>query len=136
MTNNEKRDGNDNKSRSTILSRRARFVGLALASAGVAIGSEACVCLSVAPPVTEQRDAGARPCLSEPQVEQDAGAPIPCLSQRPPTERPTEDAGSATPPTEVGSNDAGPVPIACLDPSIPPEACLSLPRKFPFPEKK
>jgi hypothetical protein len=36
--------------RDQILSRRARFVALALAASGVVVGSQACVCLSVAPP--------------------------------------------------------------------------------------
>jgi len=139
--------GDSKQSRSTILNRRARFVGLALASAGVAMGSEACVCLSVAPPPTEQRDAGAQPCLSEPAIVNDASAPVPCLSHRPPADAapappPGVDAGTEIDPgidagTAVVPQDAGPGPIACLDPQFPPTVCLSLPiDKLPKPKKQ
>lgn len=121
--------------RHAILARRAKFVTMALASAGLAVASQGC------------KDPEPTVCLSQEQVPttSSAGAvPEPCLTAEVCLEAPMiRDAG--TPPTgtapdapPTGSSaidspekaDAGPTkPQICLKvlPPQPPQPCLSKP---------
>lgn len=121
--------GNDDdrdEDRRAILSRRSRFIALALsglASAGTAgcydghgRGDDAGI----------EVDAEPVPCLSPPLPE-DAGMPVPCLGA------PLEDAGPTPclePPYDAGpapSSDAGAEPADAGAPDAMPVPCLTIP---------
>ena len=92
----------DDDCRRTILSRRARFIAAALASAGLTAAS--CNKSNV--------EANPQPCLSAPPPRYDVAPPQPCL------EMPMSDDGAPpqplTPPPE-------PPPQVCLSPMPTPE---------------
>lgn len=123
--------------RERILARRQRFISLALAGAGLAIGcdSRPQVCLEVAPKPTQSSDAGLSApavCLSVspypvelgevPQPDQSADA------EGAPSASATSSASSGTPPV---APTTPPRPTVCLRPPPPrPTVCLS-PRRRP-----
>lgn len=149
-------DGHDDAGKRAILARRARFVALALASAGLGAHEASCarVCLSAVPsnpneagpaPEIDAGDAGdaaqaadATQAAAAPEAGADARTtdaatpvPMPCLSPMPP---PPREAGpppmvclSVRPP----QRDAGPAPMPCLSvlappPDAGPQPCLKV----------
>lgn len=133
--------------RELILSRRARFVGVALAGVGLAWGSKACSpCLSMAPPArrpevtVDQPDGGAggaddgttepRVCLEAP-VEPDPD-PEPCLEVMPPDEPAHPCLSIVAPPPTPCLSIRPPRPGPCLSPPAPPPTvCLRAPIEPP-----
>jgi hypothetical protein len=102
-----------------ILRRRARFMALALASAGVvATGAEACGGDTANDTSNQEADANPQPCLSQPL--DDGSIPQPCLG-RPYPEDAGEDGDG-----EAGAGDAhsdGPI---LLDAAVDaPRPCLT-----------
>lgn len=108
--------GNED-AKQAILRRRARFMALALASAGVvATGAQACGGDTSSDTSNHEADANPEPCLS--RMPEDSSIPQPCLG-RPYPEDASEDASDASvedAPVDVESDaDAGPRP--CLTPA-------------------
>jgi hypothetical protein len=91
-----------------ILRRRAHFVALALASAGVvATSGQACGGDTNADTSNQEADANPQPCLSQPR--DDSSVPQPCLGRPYP-----EDAGEDGDP-QADASDAGSVDSAVED---------------------
>ncbi|RLB57767.1 MAG: hypothetical protein DRI90_17590 [Deltaproteobacteria bacterium] len=126
-----------NEARRTILARRARFVTIALAGAGLAVGSPGC------------KDPEPTVCLSEVEVKtppDDSALPGPCLTAEVCLEAPLPEDGGAPPtgsaksdldgpPDDDARPDAGkPQPQICLSlTGKPPQPCLAPPQDKPQP---
>lgn len=114
------RDVGNEDAKQAILRRRARFMALALASAGVvATGAEACGGDTANDTSNHEADANPQPCLSQP-IE-DGSIPQPCLGRPYPEDAGEDGDGGADAtvedaPADVDADaDAGPRP--CLTPA-------------------
>jgi hypothetical protein len=129
------RDDDGARTKNIILARRARFLGVALASAGLAIASEGCdqprPCLSMEP----ASSASPTPCLKAPN-----GDPLPqpsvCLEVEMPdaSDAGASDAGVADTGKQADATkrDAGlPRPQPTTKPQPLPRPCLSPVRERP-----
>lgn len=112
-----------------ILARRARFVAIAVASAGIPAGMQACGG-NVESENTAISDAGAEACLS-PDLDAADDHPQPCLGALP-------DSGPEAclqPPLDAAPEAClGALPDACLQPPLDsgPEVCLEPPDDAAF----
>jgi hypothetical protein len=107
--------GNED-AKQAILRRRARFMALALASAGVvAAGAQACGGDTANDTGNQEADATPQPCLSQPL--DDGSIPQPCLGR--PYPDASEDAADAS--VEDASVDA----ISDVDADAEPRPCLT-----------
>jgi hypothetical protein len=116
-------DDDRDEDRRAILSRRSRFIALAL-SGLTSVGTAGCYDDHGR---DDRVDAAPVPCLSDSGVPRDAGQPVPCLGA------PLEDAGP-TPCLEPSfdggpdpSDDAGAEPADAGAPDAMPVPCLTRP---------